>query len=158
MLASCAQPVLDNETLMALVKELDLVGKVHLLGNREDIPEIVNAYDIATLTSLGEAFPLTLGEAMVSGVPCVATDVGDNRYIIDDTGYVVPVDDDEAMAAAWEKIVVLEDNARADLGKRARQRCLDNFTLDQQVHQHEELYRSLHQSNQSGSTTVGATA
>ncbi len=44
-----------------------------MLGNREDIPDVVNAFDLASLTSLGEAFPLTLGEAMVSGKPCVAT-------------------------------------------------------------------------------------
>jgi len=136
-----------NETLTGLVSELGLDGKVYMLGNREDIPEIVNAYDIATLTSLGEAFPLTLGEAMVSSVPCVATDVGDNAYIIADTGYVVPVADDQAMADSWEKIVVLSDDGRAALGQKARQRCLDNFTLDQQVMQHEALYRTLYRTN-----------
>lgn len=138
----------NNETLTSLISELGLDGKVYMLGNREDIPEIVNAYDIATLTSLGEAFPLTLGEAMVSAVPCVATDVGDNAYIIGDTGYVVPVDDDQAMSDSWEKIVVLSDQERAALGQKARQRCLDNFTLEQQVKQHEELYRTLHRTNE----------
>ena len=137
----------NNGSLTNLISELGLDGKVHMLGNREDIPEIVNAYDIATLTSLGEAFPLTLGEAMVSGVPCVATDVGDNAYIISDTGYVVAVGDDQAMADSWEKIVVLSDEDRAALGQKARQRCLDNFTLDKQVRQHEELYRMLHRIN-----------
>lgn len=137
----------NNETLTTLVSDLGLDGKVYMLGNREDIPEIVNAYDIATLTSLGEAFPLTLGEAMVSAVPCVATDVGDNAYIIADTGYVVPVDDDQAMADSWEKIVILSDEARRELGQKARQRCLDNFTLEQQVKQHEDLYRTLYRIN-----------
>jgi glycosyltransferase involved in cell wall biosynthesis len=136
-----------NTTLTDLIGELGLDGKVYMLGNREDIPEIVNAYDIATLTSLGEAFPLTLGEAMVSAVPCVATDVGDNAFIIDDTGYVVPVDDDQAMADSWEKIVVLTEKERHELGQKARQRCLDNFTLDQQVMQHEDLYRTLNRIN-----------
>jgi len=137
----------NNSTLTDLIGELGLDGKVYMLGNREDIPEIVNAYDIATLTSLGEAFPLTLGEAMVSAVPCVATDVGDNAYIIADTGYVVPVDDDQAMAESWEKIVVLSEDERKALGQKARQRCLDNFTLEQQVKQHEDLYRTLHRIN-----------
>ena len=136
-----------NTTLTDLIGELGLDGKVYMLGNREDIPEIVNAYDIATLTSLGEAFPLTLGEAMVSAVPCVATDVGDNAFIIDDTGYVVPVDDDQAMADSWGKIVVLSEKERHELGQKARQRCLDNFTLDQQVMQHEDLYRTLNRIN-----------
>ncbi|MGB1309711.1 MAG: glycosyltransferase [Leucothrix sp.] len=145
----------NNATLMNLLTELGIEEKVHLLGNREDIPEIVNAYDIATLTSLGEAFPLTLGEAMVSAVPCVATDVGDNEYIIGDTGYVVPVADDQAMADSWEKIVTLSIEDRAALGQQARQRCLDNFTLEQQVLQHEELYRTLHRINDRTSQLSG---
>ena len=146
----------SNATLTDLIGELGLDGKVYMLGNREDIPEIVNAYDIATLTSLGEAFPLTLGEAMVSAVPCVATDVGDNAYIIADTGYVVPVDDDKAMAEGWEKIVVLSQEERNELGQKARQRCLDNFTLEQQVSQHEELYRTLHRINDRTGTLTSA--
>ncbi|PWQ99802.1 glycosyltransferase [Leucothrix pacifica] len=146
----------NNSTLTDLIGELGLDGKVYMLGNREDIPEIVNAYDIATLTSLGEAFPLTLGEAMVSAVPCVATDVGDNAYIIADTGYVVPVDDDQAMAESWEKIVVLSEDERKALGQKARQRCLDNFTLEQQVKQHEDLYRTLHRINDRTGALSGA--
>lgn len=137
----------NNTELTGLVDELGLKGKVYMLGNREDIPEIVNAYDIATLTSLGEAFPLTLGEAMVSAVPCVATDVGDNEYIIQDTGFVVPPNDDQAMAAGWEKIVVMSAEERAALGQKARQRCLDNFTLEQQVAQHVEIYEALYRAN-----------
>ena len=137
----------NNAELIGLVDELGLKGKVYMLGNREDIPEIVNAYDIATLTSLGEAFPLTLGEAMVSGVPCVATDVGDDEYIIQDTGFVVPPNDDQAMAEGWEKIVVMSTKERIALGQKARQRCLDNFTLEQQVAQHVEIYEALYRAN-----------
>ncbi len=137
----------DNEKLTALAKELGITDRVHMLGNREDIPDVVNAFDLATLTSFGEAFPLTLGEAMVSGVPCVATDVGDNDYIIGDTGIITPVDDDEAMAAAWQEMVETALNnpsEYAELGQKARQRTLDNFTLEQQVKQHEDLYTSLY--------------
>jgi glycosyltransferase involved in cell wall biosynthesis len=133
----------NNEELTTLIKELGLSEKVHLLGNREDIPEIVNAFDLATLTSFGEAFPLTLGEAMVSGVPCVVTDVGDNDFIIGDTGLVTPVRDDQAMAQAWGKMIEMEPADFTALGKAARQRCLDNFTLEQQVKQHEDLYTLL---------------
>jgi glycosyltransferase involved in cell wall biosynthesis len=73
--------------------------------------------------------------------------VGDNAYIIADTGYVVPVADDQAMADSWEKIIALSHEDRAALGSKARQRCLDNFTLDKQVNQHEELYRTLQRIN-----------
>ena len=139
----------SNEELVGLRKELGLEVKVHMLGNREDIPDVINAFDLATLTSFGEAFPLTLGEAMVSGIPCVATDVGDNDYIIGNTGIITPIGDDEAMAAAWQKMADIKTNTPeiyAQKGQAARQRTLDNFTLEQQVKQHEDLYRNLYDS------------
>ncbi len=133
----------NNVELTTLVKELGLEECVHMLGNRQDIPDVVNAFDLATLTSFGEAFPLTLGEAMVSEVPCVATDVGDNDYIIGDTGLITPVNNDKAMAQAWQKMVEMDKGDFTKLGKAARQRTLDNFTLEQQVNQHDDLYTTL---------------
>ena len=144
----------NNQELNTLVKELGIQDKVHMLGNREDIPDVVNAFDLATLTSFGEAFPLTLGEAMVSGVPCVATDVGDNDFIIGDTGIITPIGDDQAMADAWQKMVEMDKDEYAELGKKARQRTLDNFTLEQQVKQHEDLYTRLYDQNVMGKTTM----
>ena len=114
-----------------------------------DIPNIVNAFDLATLTSFGEAFPLTLGEAMVSAVPCVATDVGDNSFIIGDTGLVTPPGDDQAMADAWRAMLEKDHHDFNLLGKSARERALAKFTLDTQVRQHEELYGMLHEQHQS---------
>ena len=144
----------NNQELVKLREELGLTDKVHMLGNRQDIPDVVNAFDLATLTSFGEAFPLTLGEAMVSEVPCVATNVGDNDFIIDDTGIITPIGDDEAMADAWKTMVEMDKSKFAALGKAARQRCLDNFTLEQQVKQHEDLYQTLHDHNVMGKTSM----
>ena len=144
----------NNKELMSLINDLGLNGKVHLLGNREDIPDIVNAFDLATLTSFGEAFPLTLGEAMVSGIPCVATDVGDNDFIIGKTGLITPVRDNQAMASAWQDMVEMDKTQFAQLGKDARQRCLDKFTLEQQVTQHETLYETLYKHHQQAFTKI----
>jgi len=140
----------NNAALMEIVNANNLQNNVHMLGNREDIPDIVNAYDVAALTSLGEAFPLTLGEAMATAVPCVATNVGDNEFIIKDTGRVVPVNDDQALANAWQELVELkktDKDAFKRLGESALQRALDNFTLKKQVQEHESLYESLHNHN-----------
>lgn len=146
----------NNSELVALRKELGLEGKVHMLGNRQDIPDVVNAFSLATLTSFGEAFPLTLGEAMVSGIPCVATDVGDNDYIIGDTGLITPIGDDQAMAEAWGEMIEMDTDEFKKLGQDARQRTLDNFTLEQQVKQHEDLYRNLYNKNNSSDTNLVA--
>ncbi len=138
----------NNQALVDLIKSHGLQDNIHMLGNREDIPDIVNAYDVAALTSFGEAFPLTLGEAMAVGVPCVATDVGDNDYIIKDTGRVVPADDDMAMANAWKDMLEMDKNQFKQLGEAALQRVLSKLAFSQQVQQHEGLYETLHMHNQ----------
>ncbi len=136
-----------NTVLTEIIHANNLQANVHMLGNREDIPEVVNAYDVAALTSLGEAFPLTLGEAMATAVPCVATNVGDNAFIIKDTGRVVPVNDDQALATAWQELVEMNNDEFKALGNAALQRALDNFTLKEQVQAHETLYETLHKHN-----------
>jgi len=137
-----------NQVLVDLVKSHGLQDKVHMLGNREDIPDIVNAYDLAALTSFGEAFPLTLGEAMAASVPCVATNVGDNDFIIKDTGRVVPPADDKAMANAWKDMLEMDKAKFKQLGEAALQRVLSKLAFSQQVKQHEDLYETLHLHNQ----------
>ncbi len=137
----------DNELLTEAIDRFGLGKHIHLLGNRDDIPQIVNAYDVASLTSLGEAFPLTLGEAMATAVPCVATNVGDNKYILGETGRIVPVNDDDALAAAWKELVEMDKDEFKKLGEAAYQRTHEKFTLAQQVKQHEELYENLHNRN-----------
>ena len=133
----------NNKALTDIIDANNLQNNVHLLGNREDVPDVVNAYDVASLTSIGEAFPLTLGEAMATAKPCVATNVGDNEYIIQDTGRVVPVNDDQALANAWQELVEMDKNTFDALGEAALQRTLKHFTLKKQVQEHEELYEIL---------------
>src|SRR5262249_33434665 len=60
-------------------------------GEVNDLRAVYNAFDVATLPSaFGEGFPNAVGEAMACGVPVVATDVGDIRLMLGDSGEVVP--------------------------------------------------------------------
>jgi glycosyltransferase involved in cell wall biosynthesis len=132
-----------NALLGDLIASLNLQDLVHLCGRRTDIGHINAALDIATSSSRGEAFPMTLGEAMACGVPCVATDVGDVSEIIGDTGVVVPARDAVALAAGWSQIAALDEAARQSLGQRARQRIIDRFSLSAVNDRYMDLYASL---------------
>ena len=134
----------ENQTLTDLITELGIGDRVYLLGQRRDIPQITPALDILTSSSaFGEAFPLVIGEAMSCGVPCVVTDIGDSAWIVGDTGKVVPPKNPTALATAWQEMINLDPSARANLGKSARSRIVEKFSLDTIVEQYENLYQSV---------------
>jgi glycosyltransferase involved in cell wall biosynthesis len=134
----------NNQILLNLIQELGISNQVHLLGERSDIPTITAALDILALSSAyGEAFPLVVGEAMSCCVPCVVTDVGDSAWIVGDTGRVVPPRDADALANAWEELILLSKDERKALGKLARARILEFFSLDFVIKQYENLYESI---------------
>ncbi|BAZ45460.1 group 1 glycosyl transferase [Chondrocystis sp. NIES-4102] len=121
----------QNTVLTEQIEQLGITKQVHLLGERQDIPAIMNSLDIFTTSSAyGESFPNVLGEAMSCQIPCVSTDVGDSEAIVGDTGVVVPPKDPQALAAAWRKLIVLGEDGRKDLGQQARNRIETHFNLD----------------------------
>ncbi len=133
----------DNPGLAAWVREEGLEGVVHLLGLRADAPSLTAALDLATLSSWGEAFPLVLGEAMACGVPCVSTDVGDAALLLGETGRVVPPRHPQALAEAWEALLALPPSARQALGRAARQRVEDHYSLEKMAAAYARLYEDI---------------
>ncbi|MGF1933177.1 MAG: glycosyltransferase family 4 protein [Nostoc sp. ChiQUE02] len=130
----------QNHILSELIHELGLVKQIHLLGERHDIHRLTAALDIASSSSSGEGFPNVIGEAMSCGVPCVVTDVGDSAWIVSDTGKVIPPSDPEALANAWKALIDIGKEGREALGKAARARVIECFSLDSIVAQYEALY------------------
>lgn len=134
----------ENHNLQNVIKHLEICHHIHLLGERKDIPRLTAALDISTSASAyGEAFPMVVGEAMSCGVPCVVTDVGDSGWIVGKTGRVVPPRNPEALVNAWKELIERSSEGRETLGKAARQRIIENFSLDSVVDQYEKLYEGV---------------
>jgi glycosyltransferase involved in cell wall biosynthesis len=125
------------------INSLDLADAVQLVELQSDIVPLNCSFDIATCSSITEAFPNVIGEAMSCGVPCVSTDVGDAAQIIGDTGRVVPVQNPQLFAEAILDILNLPAGNRRQLGQNARQRVIDNFELNHSTGMFLDLWREL---------------
>jgi glycosyltransferase involved in cell wall biosynthesis len=132
-----------NGDLTKLIAQAGVGDRVHLLSERDDVPRLTAALDIATSASYTEAFALVVGEAMSCGVPCVVTDVGDSALIVGDTGRVVPPRDPEALATAWAELLEVGAAGRARLGAAARRWVEEKFSVERVGCLYAELYERL---------------
>ncbi|MFC1478322.1 glycosyltransferase family 4 protein [Candidatus Margulisiibacteriota bacterium] len=128
-----------------LVQEFSIANRVGFLGNRDDVPEILKVLDIFVFPSLWEGLPIAPLEAMVAGVPVVATDVSGNKDVIgydNENGLLVPPEAPEAIAEAV--IRLLADKSLANkLAASALQRVRENFMVWQMAGKTIKIYRQL---------------
>jgi glycosyltransferase involved in cell wall biosynthesis len=106
---------------------------VELVGLRHDVAERLRRADVFVFPSApaGEGMPGVLIEAGLSGLPTVATAVPGVASIVRDgeTGFVVDVDDVDAMADAADRLIG-DPELRAKMGRAARDHCLAHFSID----------------------------
>jgi len=132
-----------NQDLVKQVRELGLEENIHLLGVCQNIPKITAALDVAVSSSLSEAFANTIGEAMSCGIPCVVTDVGDSASVVGNCGRVVRPAASEQLATAIGDLLDLTPAERFRLGSLARQRIIDNFSIEKVVARYALLYEGI---------------
>jgi glycosyltransferase involved in cell wall biosynthesis len=133
----------SNDTLAELIREAGIGPHVTLAGERHDVPELLPGFDIACLPSLVEGWPNFLGEAMASGVPCVATDVGDVRAILGDLGFIVEAGDVDGLAAAMARMLDKTAEERRAIGLASRRRIEADFSVAAMVRSYESLYERM---------------
>lgn len=130
-----------------LKKKIDDYGisdKVFMIGYVEDIYKIFNIIDINVISSLSEAFCLSILEGMSLGVPAVGTDSGGtNEIIINKTnGYLVPPRDSNSLATNIKKLLD-NDKLREQMGSVGKKLILNKFTSVIMVKNIEKIYKQL---------------
>ena len=133
-----------RQTLETEARRLDFADSVEFFGTRSDIPELLRSMDIFALASSTEGLPLTVLEAMASGLPVVATKVGALEEVVDHgrNGFLVPPEDPAALAAAIARLVKDQD-LRRRMGQAGRQIAVERFDISAAVRKHEDLYLRL---------------
>ena len=96
--------------------------RIHVLGVRSDMPELLSACDIFALASDWEGHPIAVMEAMAAGLPVVATAVGGVPEIVGDAGLLAPAGDAEALERSLRRLI-FDAELRARLGRASRERA-----------------------------------
>ncbi len=127
-----------------VVRQNALGDRVRLMGSRENIPELLAEWDIFVLPSRWEGLPLVIIEAMMAGLPVVATRVGGVGELVEDgvTGLLVPPADPQALADALQRLLA-DPGLRRRMGAAGRDRALREFQLDRMVRETSDLYEGL---------------
>jgi glycosyltransferase involved in cell wall biosynthesis len=133
----------ENAALTRMIRSHGLEDSVLRLGFRDDVARVFAALDVHVLSSKSEAFANVLLESIAAGVPCVATDVGESRFILGDTGRIVPPANPAALAAAVRELIDLPPSEMEALRVRARRRAVRDFTLTSSVERYAELYEEV---------------
>jgi glycosyltransferase involved in cell wall biosynthesis len=123
---------------------MGIASNIHFTGRCTDVPALLNASYACVLASKAEGFSNSILEYMAAGKPVVATDVGgaSEAVIEGTTGYLVPSDDDGAMASSILDLLG-DDNKAAAFGREGRRVIAERFTDRAQLRNTLELYGSL---------------
>jgi glycosyltransferase involved in cell wall biosynthesis len=107
-----------KEEFLNLAKEYGVSERVHLLGFRTDVAELLKSADIFLFPSVQEGLPVALMEAMSCGLPVVCSEIRGNIDLIDETcGMLCTATDDNAFASALEELIERPDMRKAMAGK-----------------------------------------
>lgn len=127
-------------TLHMTALQYGVGSAVEWLGMRRDMAALLDAADGFVLSSAWEGMPLALAEAMAMEKPIVATGVGGVGELTDNCALVVPPRNPNALARAMLSVLNTPEEARAFLGRAARQRIVEKFNIDVKAGEWERAY------------------
>ncbi|OTG90615.1 glycosyltransferase [Acinetobacter sp. ANC 3832] len=125
-----------------LITDKKLKERIHLLGRRNDIPELMSAADVFILSSSFEGFGLVVAEAMACETYVVATDCGGVKEVMGGFGTLVPKSDPQLLADGIHQALLLSSGEKGDNNANALQYVKNTFALDRIVGRWIEIYES----------------
>lgn len=127
------------EDCIELIQKLALESTVKLVGHTSNMVSAYDSADLVLQTSISEAFPYSVIEAMLSGKPVVATAVGGVAEAVGKTGILVNPGDVNGLTSAIQHLFE-NDSERLELGEESRRRALDLFTIDRSLQNYMRSY------------------
>jgi glycosyltransferase involved in cell wall biosynthesis len=123
------------------VSKFNLENRIHLLGFRKDIQDLMKTFDIFLLPSLWEGFGIVLIEAMAAGNPIVATNTSSIPEIVEDgrNGILVPPENAEAICDVLVKLIS-EPELRIKFGKEGQKIVREKFTIERMINDYENIF------------------
>ncbi|RWX48963.1 Glycosyltransferase involved in cell wall bisynthesis [Candidatus Electrothrix marina] len=133
----------SEEDIRNFITSAGLESSALLLGGRTDVPDLLKALDIFCLTSCKEGLPISLIEAMATGLPVIGTNVEGIQDVIipHSNGYLVELNDEEQLVQALESLI--EDSSlRHEFGGMSRQLASQNYAFENCLRQYQSLFSS----------------
>jgi glycosyltransferase involved in cell wall biosynthesis len=131
----------ERDALEREARELGIAGKVEFAGWQEDLPSTYSQFDIFALSSTTEQMPLSVLEAMASGLAVVSTHVGDVARMVAEVNrpaVVSPLDFESALKELAER-----PDWRARLGIANRARAVEAYSIERMFEDYDRLYTAL---------------
>lgn len=136
----------EKRNLESVRKRLPCGDRVVFLGEREDVNKILSAFDLFVLPSRNEGISNTILEAMATGLPVIATNIGGNPELVKNghSGFLFPLGDCHALVDALNFYTEQNPQMIEIHGRNARERAVMEFSLKRMINEYETLYKSLY--------------
>ena len=131
--------------LLRMIVEEQVSNSWRWLGERTDMPSLYGQYDALIHPSLFEGFPNVICEALASGRPVLASDIGDHAALVQDglTGFLFDPTQPEKIAEAMNRLACISQASRAEMGQQARKYAEEELSLATFVDRHVRLFKGL---------------
>ena len=129
-----------NATLCSWIEKAGLVKSFSLIGQQIDVVYYLSVMDVFCLSSVNEAFPNVVVEAMAIGLPCVVTQAGDAADILGDDDFVVPIKDSVSLADALLRMCDLERIDCRMLAEKNAKKVREEYGIEKIRKKYEEVY------------------